>query len=110
MPAVIEPTAGRAVLYHRAPGDPFRQDAGDAGKPFPAVIRWVTGPALVDLSVCAADGVWYDRDRVPLVGPGDAPPSGGGWCEWVPAQVAKAQGRGPQWVAAALKRQGRKAT
>ena len=92
--SMIKPTIGRKVWFHPGPGDSL-YDPADAvtylGQPFDATVVYVWNDRLVNLTVASHNGDTYGRSSVILVQPGEAPPTGKSWCEWMPYQVGQSQ-------------------
>jgi hypothetical protein len=80
---MITPTVGRVVWYH-APG------AAQGAQPQAAIIAFVHNDTLVNLHVIDANGIASGATSVPLVQEGDATPSAGFYCEWMPYQKGQA--------------------
>lgn len=92
-PTVIKPTVGRVVIFR--PAKDF-YDFGyciGKGREHAAIVACVHGDRCVNLTISDLNGKTFNRTSVTLVQPGDTPPNGGDYCEWMPYQVgvAKAQ-------------------
>lgn len=79
---VIEPTVGRIVHFY-----PDRHSSERA-----AIVACVHDTRCVNLGVFTFSGSHEARTSVPLVQPGENPPSAGPFCCWMPYQVKKAHG------------------
>ncbi len=89
---MIEPTIGRVVLFW--PTLAYARDKGmayeDSGKPLPAIITYVHGARMVNLSVFDQNGKNYPVTSVPPVQDDEPAPNGGFYCEWMPYQKGQA--------------------
>jgi hypothetical protein len=63
---------------------------GDTTQPCDAGVVYVHSDRLVNLFVTDHNGYTHRRTCVTLVQPGDAVPSGGAYCEWMPYQTQQA--------------------
>ena len=90
---MIEPTIGRVVLFW--PTLAYARDKGmayeDSGKPLAALVTYVHGDRMVNLTVHDHNGVTWPVCSVPLVQEGDdAVIPGSFYCEWMPYQKGQA--------------------
>ncbi len=90
---MIKPTVGRVVLfwpsiyYARQQGMAF----GDPAQPLAALVTYVHGDRMVNLTVHDHNGVVWPVCSVQLLQEGDAPVVGGSfYCEWMPYQKGQA--------------------
>jgi hypothetical protein len=86
MSVTIIPEVGRTLYYY-----PGLYELCTRG-PLAAKVVYVHGPTCVNLTVWDANGANSGRTSVELVQPGDPDPThGGGFCRWMPWQVAQAE-------------------
>ena len=76
----IAPTIGRVVLY-RAGLDATTQAA---------IVACVNGDDTVNLAIFYDNGTSFNAVQVPMVQDGDATPSAGHYCQWMPYQLNQA--------------------
>ena len=89
----ITPTIGRKVWYWPTENDIKLDlmDSFDPNQPFDATVVFVHNLRKVNLFVMDHYGHADDRCGIPLIQPGDKKPDGGGYCEWMPYQIAQAK-------------------
>lgn len=103
---VITPTIGRRVwfwpsdydrgLLESKPESIIQADVESSGQPCDAGVVRVWGDRMVNLAIADHNGNMHKRTSVPLVQPGDAVPSGYGYCTWMDYQVAQSNKETPQ--------------
>lgn len=87
----IKPTVGRVVLFHpdqNVSGEGFAHHPDD--QPYAAMVSRVWNDGMVNLVVFDAIGVSHSRTSVRLVQDGEAVPTSGNYCEWMPYQKVQA--------------------
>lgn len=88
-PKLIPPTNGRIVWF--TPDTLFCGVQLEPKKPLAATICHVHSYRMVNISVLDSNGNSWPARNVPLLQPGDVPPSGGTrFCEWMPFQKVQA--------------------
>lgn len=90
---VIKPTVGRIVWYYPSAFDRSCLVCGVPGEqPLGAMVSYVWGDRMVNLTVSGVNGGTFGRTSVPLVQEGDHPvKSGCAYCTWMPYQVGQAK-------------------
>lgn len=78
---MIKPTIGRVVWYH--PDKTHTQ-------PWAALVTYILGDDLVNLSVFDENGMQKSKLSVKLVQEGEDKPKGA-YCEWMPYQIGQAK-------------------
>lgn len=94
MSKITAPTVGRKVWYRpsewdRAGANGMAVAAAPGsinGEPLDATVIAVWGDRMVNLLVTDITGKQCPRLSVTLVQPGDTPPTGSAYCEWMPYQ------------------------
>lgn len=84
---MIRPTVGRVVWYH--PNGREELNELDKAQPMAAMVAFVHGDKMVNLSVIDHVGERHAVERVVLLQEGDNP-SAGHYCEWMPYQKGQA--------------------
>ena len=85
---MIKPTVGRVVWYTPYEGDP--SISTNYTPPFTGHVAYVWSDRCVNLMVISPEGQPLQKTSVTLLQEGDARPSGGGYCEWMPFQKGQA--------------------
>lgn len=85
---MIQPTVGRVVWFYPTPNG---AESGFArgSQPHAAIVAYVHGDRMVNLTVFDANGNAHSMTSVPLRQPKDERP-GGMFCEWMPYQKGQA--------------------
>lgn len=94
MDKITTPTVGRKVWYRPSKSDRagakgmvVADEPGSInGAPLDATVIAVWGDRMVNLLVTDIIGKQHPRTSVSLVQPGDTPPNGSAYCEWMPYQ------------------------
>lgn len=86
---MIRPTVGRVVWYR--PNGREELNVLDPAQPLAAIVAFVHGDKMVNLSVIDHVGQRHAVERVLLLQEGDNP-STGHYCEWMPYQKQVAKG------------------
>lgn len=84
---MIRPTVGRVVWYR--PNGREELTVLDPAQPLAAIVAFVHGDKMVNLSVVDHVGQRHAVERVVLLQEGDNP-SAGHYCEWMPYQKGQA--------------------
>lgn len=89
---MITPTPGRVVWYRP---DPHAAESGFARPfnpetPLAAIVAYVHGDRMVNLTVFDANGVPHPRTSVVFFQEGDPVVPSGSYCEWMPFQKGQA--------------------
>jgi hypothetical protein len=84
---MIRPTVGRVVWYR--PNGREELNVLDPAQPLAAIVAFVHGDKMVNLSVIDHVGQRHAVERVVLLQEGDNP-SAGHYCEWMPYQKGQA--------------------
>lgn len=84
---MIEPTVGRVVLYTPPVEDLILQNYK---APFAAIVTYVWGARMVNLTVFYPDGRVEAPSSVKLLQDGDEVPGYGRYAEWMPYQKGQA--------------------
>jgi hypothetical protein len=89
---MIEPTVGRIVNFRfRHPNQvPNSMALLSDEQPFSAMIAYVHGPRLVNLTVTDHAGRQHPVTSVRLLQGADQPEGESHWCEWMPYQKGQA--------------------
>lgn len=92
-PKIIKPTIGRRVWYWPSEHDLSQEymEQFDQSQAFDAGVVFVHSDREVNLVVSDHNATSYDRLHIPLIQPGDEKPVEGGYCEWMPYQIATAK-------------------
>jgi hypothetical protein len=96
---LIVPTIGRVVWYHPSPDQRIEGQPND--QLCAALVAYVWGDRMVNLTVSTPNGQTYGVTSVDLLQEGD--PARGGtargeterWCQWMPYQVGQAKKHEP---------------
>lgn len=83
----IMPSIGRIVWFW----DYGAPHTARHAQPEAAMVTYVHGERMVNLSVFSANGEARGVTSVELCQPGDSRPGAGGFCEWMPYQIAQAE-------------------
>lgn len=84
---MIKPSIGRVVWYH--PATSQRINGEPDGQPCAAIVTYVWGDRMVNLTAMTPNGAPYGVTSVTLVQEGDASPIER-YCEWMPYQKGQA--------------------
>lgn len=84
---MIKPSIGRVVWYHPSQDQLIKGEP--TGQPCAAIVTYVWGDRMVNLTVMTPNGAAYGVTSVDLVQDGDATPNGR-YCEWMPYQKGQA--------------------
>lgn len=86
---MIKPTIGRIVWYWPTAAERECRPT-IYNQPLPAMVCGVWSDTCVNLSISDANGNHFGKTSVTLVQEGDARNTAGGYCEWMPYQLAQA--------------------
>jgi hypothetical protein len=85
---MIKPSIGRVVWYHPTAGQRIKGEPNDQA--CAALVTYVWGDHMVNLTVMTPNGVPYGVTSVTLVQEGEAHPIER-YCEWMPYQIGQAK-------------------
>lgn len=94
--STMKPTIGRRVWYW--PNGVTATDTTpfsiiDKAQALDAGVVYVWNDRMVNLDVTDHYGTHHRATSVPLLQPGEAPPTSGGYCTWMPYQIGQAAQR-----------------
>jgi hypothetical protein len=84
---LIQPTVGRVVWFRANETDKIKLDSE---QPLAAIVAYVHGDRMVNLTVFDPNGVPHSRTSVTLKQESDDILPGSSYCEWMPYQLGQA--------------------